>query len=155
MDYILLDTCIVVHILRNNDYSKKCREGLKNFSETPHIILSVVSKAELESLSKQQNWGEPRKKALALIFNEATFIDIENADENLINAYSIIDAYSKRKGNDKFGNILNDSSKTMHKNDLWIAATAFTLNIPLLTTDCDFDHLNGTMINVMKVICTY
>lgn len=111
-----------------------------------------MSKAELESLSKQQNWGEQRKKALSLILNEATFIDIENADENLINAYTNIDAYSKRKGNDKFGNILNEAAKTMHKNDLWIAATAFTLNIPLLTTDGDFDHLNGTMINVMKVI---
>lgn len=152
MDYILLDTCIVMHILRNNDYSKKCKEALKNFSDTPHIILSVVSKAELESLSKQQNWGVPRKKTLSLIFNDATFIDIENADENLINAYTDIDTYSKRKGNDKFGNILNDSAKTMHKNDLWIAATAFTLNIPLLTTDGDFNHLNGAMINVMKVI---
>lgn len=152
MDYILLDTCIVVHILRNNDYSIKCKEALKDFSETPHIILSVVSKAELESLSKQQKWGEPRKKALSLILNEATFIDIENADENLIAAYSNIDTYSKRKGNDTYGNILNDSAKTMHKNDLWIAATAFTLNVPLLTTDGDFDHLNGTMINVMKII---
>ncbi len=152
MEYILLDTCIVMHILRNNDYSKKCKETLKSFSENPYIILSVVTKAELESLCKQQNWGEPRKKSLSLIFGDATFIDIENADENLIDAYTNIDAYSKRKGNDKFGNILNDSAKTMHKNDLWIAATAFTLNIPLLTTDGDFDHLNGTMINVMKVI---
>jgi tRNA(fMet)-specific endonuclease VapC len=151
MDYILLDTCIVVHILRNNEYSIKCKEALKKFSETPHIILSVVSKAELESLSKQQNWGEQRKMTLAQILNEATFIDIENADENLITAYSNIDTYSKRKGNDKFGNILNNSAKTMHKNDLWIAATAFTLNIPLLTTDGDFDHLNGTMIKVMQV----
>lgn len=41
MDYILLDTCIVVHILRNNDYSIECKEALKDFSETPHIILSV------------------------------------------------------------------------------------------------------------------
>ena len=152
MDYILLDTCIVMHILRNNEYSLKCKEALKTFNQMPHIILSVVSKAELESLSKQQKWGEPRKKALSLIFNDATFIDIENADESLITAYSNIDSYSKRKGNDKFGNILNDSAKTMHKNDLWIAATAFTLNIPLLTTDGDFDHLHDTMINVMKVI---
>ncbi len=152
MDYILLDTCIVVHILRNNDYSKKCKEAIEKFSENPTIILSVVSKAELESLSKQQKWGEPRLKALSLILNEATFIDIENTDENLITAYSNIDTFSKRKGNDKYGNVLNDSAKTMHKNDLWIAATASTLNIPLLTTDGDFDHLNGTFLNVIKVI---
>ena len=93
-----------------------------------------------------------RTKKTSFVFNDATFIDIENADENLINAYTLIDAYSKRKGNDKFGIPLNDSAKTMHKNDLWIAATAFTLSIPLLTTDGDFDHLNGTMLNVLKII---
>jgi predicted nucleic acid-binding protein len=39
----------------------------------------------------------------------------------------------------------------MGKNDLWIAATAYSLDIPLLTTDIDFDHLNKTFINVMKI----
>ncbi len=40
----------------------------------------------------------------------------------------------------------------MGKNELWIAATAMAINIPVITTDADFDHLNGTMITVMKVI---
>ena len=39
----------------------------------------------------------------------------------------------------------------MGKNDLWIAATASALNIPLLTNDGDYDHLNGIMIEVIKV----
>ncbi len=151
MDFILLDTCIVVHILRNNENSKKCKEALINFSETPHIILSVVSKAELESLSKQQNWGEPRKKKLEQILNDATIIDISNSDKQLIEAYANIDAFSKRKSVDKNGNFLNDSAKTMHKNDLWIAATAFVLDIPLLTADNDFDHLNNTFLNIIKL----
>lgn len=33
----------------------------------------------------------------------------------------------------------------MGKNDLWIAATAITYNIPLITTDADFDHLDGLL----------
>jgi predicted nucleic acid-binding protein len=43
------------------------------------------------------------------------------------------------------------SARNMGKNDLWIAATASTLNIPLLTTDNDFDHLNGVFLEVKKV----
>lgn len=39
----------------------------------------------------------------------------------------------------------------MGKNDLWIAATAYSLDIPFMTTDRDFDHLNNTLMNVIKV----
>lgn len=39
----------------------------------------------------------------------------------------------------------------MHKNDFWIAATAYTLGIPLLTTDGDFDHLNETLLQVINI----
>jgi tRNA(fMet)-specific endonuclease VapC len=151
MDFVLLDTCIVLHLLRNNDYSKKCRAALANFSKNPKIVLSVVTKAELISLSKQQNWGSTRKQFLSSILNAAIFIDIESTDENLLQAYADIDSYSKRKSNDKFGNIIKGSARKMHKNDLWIAATAFTINIPLITTDGDFDHLDKTMISIIKV----
>ena len=39
----------------------------------------------------------------------------------------------------------------MGKNDLWIAATAFALDVPLMTTDGDFDHLNDTFLKVLKI----
>ena len=35
----------------------------------------------------------------------------------------------------------------MGKNDLWIAAVAKVLAIPLITTDGDFDHLDGHHIS--------
>jgi predicted nucleic acid-binding protein len=39
----------------------------------------------------------------------------------------------------------------MGKNDLWIAATSSVLNATLLTTDGDFDHLNGAYLTVIKI----
>ena len=39
----------------------------------------------------------------------------------------------------------------MGKNDLWIAATASVLDLELLTTDSDFDHLSGRYIKLRKV----
>jgi tRNA(fMet)-specific endonuclease VapC len=40
----------------------------------------------------------------------------------------------------------------MGKNDLWIAATAYALDIPLMTADSDFDHLHLTMLRAVKVV---
>lgn len=69
-----------------------------------------------------------------------------------MDAYTQVDAYSKRKANDKSGNLLPGSAKKMGKNDLWIAATAYALDVPLMTTDGDFDHINGTLMQVIKIV---
>jgi predicted nucleic acid-binding protein len=37
------------------------------------------------------------------------------------------------------------------KNDIWIAATAHAGKATLITTDGDFDHLNGRFITVVKL----
>lgn len=39
----------------------------------------------------------------------------------------------------------------MGKNDLWIAATASVLKTKLLTTDMDFDHLDGVFLDLERV----
>ncbi len=39
----------------------------------------------------------------------------------------------------------------MGDNDIWVAATASVLNANLLTTDHDFDHLNGIFVNVFYI----
>lgn len=152
MKNILIDTCVVIHIIRQSNTGKNCLASLKAFDENPNLIISVVSKGELESFAKQRKWGDSKLDKLKLLLNQVTYIDIENADQILLNAYSDIDAFSKRKIADKGGNLLNGSAIKMGKNDLWIAATALAIDIPVITTDGDFDHLNGTMINVIKVV---
>ena len=117
-----------------------------------NVIVSVATKAELESFIAQNNWGKPKIERLNKILEEITYIDISNADQLLIDSYTEIDAFSKRKIKDKSGNLLNGSARKMGKNDLWIAATAYSLDIPLMTTDGDFDHLDDTMMNVMKIV---
>jgi tRNA(fMet)-specific endonuclease VapC len=39
----------------------------------------------------------------------------------------------------------------MGKNDLWIATTASLLNLMLITTDDDFDHLNNHFLQIRKI----
>jgi tRNA(fMet)-specific endonuclease VapC len=77
--------------------------------------------------------------------NEFVIIDVAGNDDNLLNAYAEIDAFSlqrhpKRK--------LKGSAKPMGKNDMWIAATAFATNATLLTADGKFMHLDKEFINI-------
>ena len=152
MKNIVIDTCVFIHIVRETVTGKKCLEELEKYDEAANIIVSVATKAELESFIAQNNWGRPKIERLSKILEEITYIDISNADQLLIDSYTEIDAFSKRKIKDKSGNLLNGSARKMGKNDLWIAATAYSLAIPLMTTDGDFDHLDDTMMNVMKIV---
>lgn len=151
MKNIVIDTCVFIHIVRDTTAGKKCLDSLEKYDEAANVIVSVATKAELESFIAQNNWGRPKIDQLNKILEEITYIDISNADQLLIDSYTEIDAFSKRKINGKSGNLLIGSSRKMGKNDLWIAATAYSLDVPLMTTDGDFDHLNGTLLNVLKV----
>ena len=82
---------------------------------------------------------------LNYIFENIILIDI-NA-EDILTRYAEIEAYSQGKLSDK---ALGSSARNMGKNDLWIAATASVVNATLLTTDADFDHLNGVFLNLVK-----
>ena len=152
MKNIVIDTCVFIHIVRDTITGEKCLEELEKYDEAANIIVSVVTKAELESFIRQNSWGTPKIEKLNKILEEITYVDISNSDQILIDSYTEIDAFSKRKTKDKTGNILKGSAKNMGKNDLWIAATAYSLDIPLMTTDGDFDHLNDTLMDVIKVV---
>jgi len=151
MKYILLDTCVLIHIIRESEIGKKCLEALVNIDINIRIVVSVVSIAELNSFSKQNKWGKSKIDKINAIFEKVICIDINNSDKQLIDSYCLIDAFSKKKNEDKNGVILIGSARKMGKNDLWIAATSLTLNIPLMTTDTDFDHLNQSFINVYHI----
>ena len=152
MKNIVIDTCVFIHIVRDTITGKKCIEELEKYDEAANVIVSVVTKAELESFIAQNSWGKPKIEKLNKILEEITYIDISNADQLLINSYTEIDAFSKRKTKNKSGNLLKGSAKKMGKNDLWIAATAYSLDIPLMTTDGDFDHLNETLMDVFRIV---
>jgi predicted nucleic acid-binding protein len=152
MKNIVIDTCVFIHIVRDTTTGKRCLEELEKYDEAANIIVSVVTKAELVSFIAQNNWGKPKIQKLNKILEEITYIDISNADQLLIDSYTEIDAFSKRKTKDKNGNILEGSARKMGKNDLWTAATAYSLDIPLMTTDSDFDHLDGTLMEVIRIV---
>lgn len=151
MKYLVIDTCIVLHILRGKQQGLKCIDAINQYDSNAVIILSVVTKAELEALRIKRGWGEPRCKALRTFLEKVIYVDISNTDDQIINSYSRIEAYSQRILPDDKGDMLNGSAKQMSKNDVWIAATAHVLDVPLMTADNDFDHLDNTLMSVIKI----
>lgn len=151
MKNIFLDTCVLIHIIRESETGKKCLAEIEKYDENANIIISIVTKAELDSFALQNKWQAKKVSKLEEILSDITIIDISKNDIELLENYSKIDSYSKRKIEDSNGILMKGSAKKMGKNDLWIASTASTLEIPLLTIDSDFDHLDNHFIKLKKI----
>lgn len=149
MKNILLDTNILIQLNRGREKAQEVREYVNSIAE-PQIFISVVSIAEAESLVVQWNWTQETINRLRSNMNKFVCIDIDQNNQELIDAYVNIDCYSKRKAKGPNGQLIPNGAVTMKKNDLWIAATAYALDAVLLTTDNDFDHLNGVYFEVKK-----
>jgi tRNA(fMet)-specific endonuclease VapC len=118
-------------------------------SQPPNIsLISIVSKGELYSLAIQFGWGEQKRQALETMLRRIPSVDINT--DRIIRRYAEIDAYSQGKDRTK---LLPHgvSSRNMGKNDIWIAATSSVLNATLITTDKNFDHLNGVFLTVSYI----
>jgi tRNA(fMet)-specific endonuclease VapC len=89
-----------------------------------------------------------RHRRVVGLSSRLSIIDINN--DAILQKYAEIDAFSQGK---LFGKSLpiGMSARNMGKNDLWIAATASIVNVTLLTTDMDFDHLNGVFLPVIYI----
>jgi tRNA(fMet)-specific endonuclease VapC len=143
---ILYDTNILLHIVRDDSKDEKVRNFV-NPNKQLIEFTTIVNKGEAVSLALQNGWGKTKRNKLTNLLNEIAIIDI--SDDKIIEAYSIIDAFSQNK----YPLLkLGTSSRNMGKNDLWIAAIANVFNFQLITTDGDFDHLDTIMINLQKYL---
>lgn len=94
----------------------------------PCPIISVLSEGEIRSLAYQWNWGDSKKGYIRFLCGFFSRYSIDSLE--VLEAYAVIDAHSDSVG------------RSMGKNDVWIAATAYVTGATLLTTDKDFEHLH-------------
>ena len=141
MNRYLLDTNILLLYLRQDKrwFTIQNQFDLNSFTN----VISVVSLGELRSIALRNHWGEKRMADLYEIQKNILVADINI--ESIIQRYAEIDAYSQGK---LVNMPLNNSARNMTKNDLWIAATASILNLTLITTDLDFNHLSNTFLKL-------
>lgn len=143
----LLDTNILVHYIRKPDLLSDFENEYQPFGNQNVVLISIVTVAEIKSLAIQFGWGEKKKEQLEKLLSY--FLKVPIQTEKQIKIYAEIDAYSKHKDSER-NYPEGYSSITVGKNDLWIATTAHITNSKLVTTDGDFDHLDGVFIDLIK-----
>lgn len=144
---LLFDTNIILTLIRSNNYDNII--GSINPDNVP-VYISVVSEAEIKSIAIQNNWGINRRNKLNLFLDNVNIVEISQI---FVNTYTEIDSYSQRR-NPAFVDYPFSTHRNIGKNDLWIASLAALLGLQLVTTDGDFDHLNGVFFDVQKLTPT-
>jgi tRNA(fMet)-specific endonuclease VapC len=139
---VLFDTNILIHLVRDNTSNQNQVRQIVNATNRIEYI-SVVNVGEVYSFAMQASWGQAKIVKMSNIISNMTVFGI--SDEEVLRKYAEIDAFSKKKHPTKTMNI---TARKMGKNDLWIAAVASILQIPLATTDKDFDHLDNVFLKV-------
>ncbi len=145
MKTYLFDTNILLYFFRQ-DKNWETIYSAYDLSVISDNVVSVVGWGEILALGTRNGWGERRMSELDKL-NEL-FLIADIYDEKIIHRYAEIDAFSEGKLKSK---PLGTSSRKMGKNDLWIAATASVLGLTLLTTDKDFQHLDGVYLDLAFV----
>ncbi|MBI4333936.1 MAG: type II toxin-antitoxin system VapC family toxin [Chloroflexi bacterium] len=145
MTTYFLDTGILVGYVRGAQYAKYMERRFA-VAEPPNIaVVSIVTVGEIYSLSLQLGWGPDKRAALKEILDKIPSVDIR--DHSILEKYAEVDAYSQNK-HPSLKPPAGVTARNMGKNDVWIAATASVINATLLTTDHDFDHLNGVFLKL-------
>ena len=135
-DY-LLDTNILVHLIRGDKTGRQVDERFGLRTNLSACAISVVTVGEMLSLAQRREWGPNKMQALETLLGRLLQIDLN--DRNILEAYAAIDNFSK------------DRTHDMGKNDIWIAATAKAIGYTLLTNDKDFQHLHDTQIKCIYI----
>ncbi len=127
-ELLLLDTNIVIHLIRGNEVAQRI-DGLFQLRHRPERpLISVVTVAEGLALALQFGWGERKASELEELFTELLIVDIHQ--EQTLRAYAEIADFARRNG------------RALSDNDIWIAATAVATGAHLITADRDFDPLD-------------
>jgi tRNA(fMet)-specific endonuclease VapC len=134
---LLLDTNILVHLLRGRRAAEQLESTYSLGQRSPRPAISVISKGEIKSLAQQFEWGTDKLEKIDSLLAAMPSIDIT--------ARVIHDAYAK------FDHSTLQRGTQLGKNDLWIAASAYVTDSTLLTTDGDFEPLLDLGLRVERI----
>lgn len=142
----VLDTNIFVGYVRDAPYSRHLDQEYAPLERNNIALISVVTRGELQSLAYQFDWGKQKRSQLQNLLNSVRSVPIQSVD--VVDRYAEIDAFSQNELPDRD---MDESDRNMGKNDVWIAATASVIEATLITTDEDFDHLDGEFLDRIYV----
>lgn len=128
-DLVLLDTSLLIHLLRATDLGARAERehALRARNERP--LISIVTVGECLAFASKRDWGAAKVTKLRELLAQLVIVDIHSNE--ILDQYATLDAFCESRG------------RTLGKNDLWIAATAVATDALLLTSDKDFDPLHA------------
>lgn len=133
----LLDTNIVIHYARGKAVGQQVESDYGLLTTPYRPLICVVTRGEAFAFAKRRAWGDAKRAELDHIL--AQFVTVDINDPQIIESYAEIDNHSQSRG------------RKMGKNDLWIAAVAHVSQAALMSTDGDFDHLNGSHLTLIRI----
>ncbi|HYI11627.1 MAG TPA: type II toxin-antitoxin system VapC family toxin [Thermoanaerobaculia bacterium] len=131
-ELLLLDTNIVIHLIRDNEVAKRVDASFHLRHRTDRPLISIVTVGECLSLVRQFGWGATKVEALEALLRELVIVPLDSRP--ILERFGEFHSWTKSIG------------RTLGHNDLWIAATASATGAHLITTDADFDPLHPTHI---------
>ena len=131
-ELLLLDTNIILHLIRGKETARRVDELFQIRHRTERPLISIVSVGEALALSRKWAWGEQKRGDLEELMRELVIVDIRSRD--VLDHFAELHSFTR-----SHGRIIGD-------NDLWIAATAAATGAHLITTDADFDILHPDRI---------
>lgn len=134
---LLLDTTILMDLLRDTPTGKKINAEYKLTERPERPLLCSVVEGEIFALAEANGWGERRRNKLRDLLDE--LVRVDSSHPSVIAAYAEIYADARKQG------------ELRGENDLWIAATAKAFGAALLTSDTDFLWMDKRHIEVHHV----
>ena len=142
MNRFLLDTNMLLGFAREAPWARWANEKFRFDGIETMVFTSVVCRGEMLALAEKRGWGRRSRRNLEDVLDRFPTLDINR--QPILNAYARIDAWTHGKPVDSPPDAAPPKPAiAMTQNDLWIAATAHVSKTTLLSTDKDFDHLNG------------
>ena len=102
----LLDTCILVHLVRGDALGRRIKKEYNLRAFYTECLISAVTCGEMEKLGREFNWDNRKLLTMRELMGQLITIDIN--DPTIIHSYAEIDYFSDQVG------------KVMGKNDAWI-----------------------------------
>ena len=142
MRRFLLDTNILLGLTRKAPWARRAYDQFGLGDPDVVSFTSVVCIGEIFAIAERNGWGPKKRTTLERVLAELPALPIK--EPNILRAYALIDSWSCGTPVEApQGTLPPKSAVKMAKNDLWIAATAHASGSVLLSTDRDFEHLDG------------
>ncbi len=150
MALFLLDTNMLLGFSRKAPWAMQAYAEFGLGKPETTTFTSIICRGEMLALAEKNGWGGKRRSRMETVLGRFPTLDISKRE--IVDAYARIDAWTHGR------NVASPAdapapkpAAPMKQNDIWIAATAHASKATLLSTDRDFEHLNGIWLDFRHV----